>query len=616
MNTKFLFFSGKGGVGKTTMSCATAIHYANEGKKTLIITTDPASNLADVFEQTIGHKITPIKTIWNLSAMELDPDKATAEYKERTLSPLRGLIPEESFAVLEEQLNSPCTAEMASFDRFTDFVQDGQFDIVIFDTAPTGHTLRLLELPVEWSGVIEKAANDSSGGQTCIGPAAALAASKAKFDRAITVMRDPRITTFLFVLRPESTPIYEAERSISELNKLDIHSLEIIVNGVYPAEACDNPFMTARFMKQQEFLKAINQKFSVPARIVELGSEEIKGVERLASIAVKLFDNPTELIDYQYKNLEVKESSATHGYVLPNENIKKLLTPLNEKKRVIFFAGKGGVGKTSISAATALWVAQAGYKTLLLTTDPASHLKQIFDQEVTDKPTLVNGEKNLWFTHIDAKKAVEEYKEKILSEARTKYDKDRVTAIEEELNSPCTEEMATFEKFIEFVARKDFEVIVFDTAPTGHTLRLLELPVDWNRQLEIKTFTTTGETDVDKITKSKFKEVIDLLQDPDQTTFSFVMYPEATPIEEASRAIKELLTISVPTSLIAANLILSETIVTNEYLRQRKAMQEKYLAVMAKRFTAPIVTLPLLKEDLMGKDRLREAGYLLYGKLN
>ena len=614
MNTKFLFFSGKGGVGKTTMSCATAIHYANEGKKTLIITTDPASNLADVFEQKIGHKITPIKTIKNLSAMELDPDKATAEYKERTLSPLRGLIPEESFAVLEEQFNSPCTAEMASFDRFTDFVQDGQFDIVIFDTAPTGHTLRLLELPVEWSGVIEKAAKDSSGGQTCIGPAAALAVSKAKFDRAITAMRDPKITTFLFVLRPESTPIYEAERSISELNKLDIHSLEIIVNGVYPAEACDNPFMTARFMKQQEFLKTISQKFSVPARIVELGSEEIKGVDCLASIAVKLFNNPTKLKDYHYKSLEVKESYTTNGYFPPNENIKKLLTPLNGKKRVIFFAGKGGVGKTSISAATALWVAQSGYKTLLLTTDPASHLKQIFDQEVTDKPTLLNGEKNLWFTHIDAKKAVEEYKEKILSEARTKYDADRVTAIEEELNSPCTEEMATFEKFIEFVARKDFEIIVFDTAPTGHTLRLLELPVDWNKQLEIKTFTTTGETDVDKITKSKFKEVIDLLQDPDQTTFSFVMYPEATPIEEASRAIKELLTISVPTSLIAANLVLPEAIVTNDYLRQRKAMQEKYLAVMAKRFTAPIVTLPLLTEDLMGKEKLLNAGYLLYGK--
>lgn len=616
MQTKFLFFSGKGGVGKTTMSSATAIHYANEGKKTLIITTDPASNLADVFEQTIGHKITSIKSVKNLSAMELDPDKATNEYKEKTLSPLRGIIPLESFKVLEEQLNSPCTAEMASFDRFTDFVQDGKFEIVIFDTAPTGHTLRLLELPVEWSGVIEKAAKDNSGGQTCIGPAAALAESKAKFDRAISAMRNPDTTTFVFVLRPESTPIYEAKRSIAELNKLGINSQEIIVNGVYPEEACDNPFMIARFMKQQQFLRTIKGEFKAPAKVIELGSSEVKGINRLTTISKQLFDKPTLLSKYAFKKIAGGKTTATNGYAQPSEKIKRLLTPLDGKKRIIFFAGKGGVGKTSVSAATALWTAHSGYKTLLLTTDPASHLKQIFDQEVTDKPTLIAGEKNLWFTHIDAKKAVEEYKENILKEARKKYDKNRIIAIEEELNSPCTEEMATFEKFIKFVTLKDFEVIVFDTAPTGHTLRLLELPVDWNKQLEIKTFTTTGETDVDKITKSRFKEVIDLLQDPDKTTFSFVMYPESTPIEEASRAIDELLSINVPTSLIVANQVLPESIITNDYLRQRKAMQEKYLAVMAKRFTAPIVTLPLLTEDLMGKDKLLEASYLLYGKIN
>ncbi len=614
--TKFLFFSGKGGVGKTTMSCATAIHYAKEGKKTLIITTDPASNLADVFEQPIGHKITPIKSVENLAAMELDPDKATNEYKEKTLAPLRDLIPLESFKVLEEQLNSPCTAEMASFDRFTDFVQDGKFDIVIFDTAPTGHTLRLLELPVEWSGVIEKAAKDNSGGQTCIGPAAALAESKAKFDRAISAMRNPDMTTFVFVLRPESTPIYEAKRSISELNKLGINSQEIIVNGVYPEKACDNPFMIARFMKQQQFLHTIMEKFPLPAKVVELGSEEIKGIASLTDMSEKLFNNPTILSKYNFINKTVDKITTTNGSLQSNKAITKLLTPLNGQKRVIFFAGKGGVGKTSVSAATALWVAHAGYKTLLLTTDPASHLKQVFDQEVTERPTLVEGEKNLWFTHIDAKKAVEEYKENILNEARKKYDANRVIAIEEELNSPCTEEMAIFEKFIEFVARKDFDVIVFDTAPTGHTLRLLEMPVDWNKQLEIKTFTTTGETEVDKITKSRFKEVIDLLQDSDKTTFSFVMYPESTPIEEASRAMTELLSINVPTSLIIANQILAESVVTNDYLRQRKTMQDKYLRIMAKRFTAPIVTLPLLTEDLIGKEKLLEAGLLLYGETN
>lgn len=612
MQTKFFFYSGKGGVGKTTMSAASAVYLAKQGKKTLIITTDPASNLADVFKQPIGHKITPIKGIDNLFAMELDPDKATAEYKERTLAPLRGLIPQESFAVLEEQLNSPCTAEMAAFDRFTDFLGESEFEVVIFDTAPTGHTLRLLELPVEWSGVIEKAANDGSGGQTCIGPAAALAESKAKFDRAITAMRDPKQTTFVFVLRPEVTPLYEAKRSIAELLKLKITSQELIVNGIYPKSACDNPFMLRRFAKQQEFLQKIKDAFSIPITLMELESGEIKGEKLLLSIGRKLYDTPVKLTDYKPEKLTLPEDNSSNGFPKIDEDIAKLLTPKNGNRRTIFFAGKGGVGKTSVSAATAMWVANKGYKTLLLTTDPASHLGQIFETEITDKPTEQT--KNLWITHIDALKATEEYKQKILAEARKKYDTQRVTAIEEELNSPCTEEMATFEKFIEFATLKDFQVIVFDTAPTGHTLRLLELPVDWNKQLEIKTFTSTGETEVDKITKSRFKEVIDMMQDIDKTTFSFVMYPESTPIEEASRAMKELLTIGVPTSLVVANFILPDLIVTNDYLKKRKAMQDKYLAKMDKRFTAPIVKLPLLTDDIIGKEKLNRAGLMLYGK--
>ena len=612
MQTKFFFYSGKGGVGKTTMSAASAVYLAKQDKKTLIITTDPASNLADVFKQPIGHKITPIKGIVNLSAMELDPDKATAEYKGRTLAPLRGLIPQESFAVLEEQLNSPCTAEMAAFDRFTDFLGESEFEVVIFDTAPTGHTLRLLELPVEWSGVIEKAANDGSGGQTCIGPAAALAESKTKFDRAITAMRDPKQTTFVFVLRPEVTPLYEAKRSITELLKLKITSQELIVNGIYPKSACDNPFMFRRFAKQQEFLQKIKDAFSIPTTLMELESGEIKGEKLLLSIGRKLYDDPIKLANYEPEKLTLPEDNSSNGFPKIDEDIVKLLTPKNGNRRTIFFAGKGGVGKTSVSAATAIWVANKGYKTLLLTTDPASHLGQIFETEITDKPTEQT--KNLWITHIDALKATEEYKQKILAEARKKYDAQRVTAIEEELNSPCTEEMATFEKFIEFATLKDFQVIVFDTAPTGHTLRLLELPVDWNKQLEIKTFTSTGETEVDKITKSRFKEVIDMMQDIDKTTFSFVMYPESTPIEEASRAMKELLTIGVPTSLVVANFILPDSIVTNDYLKKRKTMQDKYLAEMDRRFTAPIVKLPLLPDDLIGKEKLKEAGFMLYGK--
>jgi arsenite-transporting ATPase len=615
MKTKFYFFSGKGGVGKTTMAAASAVYFASQDKKTLIITTDPASNLADVFEQKIGHKITPINGTANLFAMELDPDIATAEYKERTLSPLRGLIPIESFKVLEEQLNSPCTAEMAAFDRFTDFLQEPEYDIVIFDTAPTGHTLRLLELPMEWSGVIEKAAKEEGGGQTCIGPAAALAESKAKFDRAIAAMRNVSQTTFVFVLRPEVTPIYEAERSIAELLKLKITSQELIINGIYPRGACDNPFMLARFAKQQNFLEIIKSKFPVPITLMELEPNEIKGKDLLLHIGKKLYEHTLKLSDYQPAKIDMDERKlATDNFPKINEKIKQLLIPQNGKRRTIFFAGKGGVGKTSVAAATGLWIAEQGYKTLLLTTDPASHLSQTFEQDIADKPTLISGEKKLWASRIDTEKATNEYKEKILAEARKKYDEQRVMAIAEELDSPCTEEMATFEKFIDFATRKDFEVIIFDTAPTGHTLRLLELPVDWSKQIEIKTFTSTGETEIDKIIKSRFKEVIDMMQDINQTTFSFVMYPESTPIEEAARAMEELLTIGVPTSLVVANFILPDSIITNDFLKQRKAMEKKYLEEMDRRFTAPIIQLPLLVDDLIGKDKLKIASYTIYGK--
>jgi arsenite-transporting ATPase len=613
INTQFYFFSGKGGVGKTTMAAASAIYFAGQHKRTLIITTDPASNLADVFEQPIGYQIVPIQGVADLYAMELDPDMATAEYKERTLAPLKGLVPEESFAVLEEQLNSPCTAEVSAFERFTDFLQETDYEVVIFDTAPTGHTLRLLELPVEWSGIIEKAARDGSAGQTCIGPAASLAESKEKFDHAILAMRDPGRTTFIFVLRPEATAIYEAKRSIDELVKLGIKSQELIVNGIYPQSACDNPFMMQRFTKQQAFLSQIKDSFSVPATLMELAADEIKGKASLSIVGSKLHKRPAMLADFNPANVMLKPDTAVHNYPKIDALIKERLVPHNDLRRAIFFAGKGGVGKTSIAAATGLWVARLGYKTLLLTTDPASHLGQIFEQPITDKPTAIDGEKNLWMAHIDQVKAAQEYKEKVLAEVSQKYDKQRVMAIAEELNSPCTEEMATFEKFIEFATRKDFQVIIFDTAPTGHTLRLLKLPVEWSKQLEIKIYTTTDDSEMDKVTKARFKEVIEIMQDVNQTTFSFIMYPESTPIEEASRAMADLRTIGVSTSMIVANLVLPEEVLSNNYWKQRKAMQDKYLQEMNRRFSVPIIKLPLLADDLIGKDKLVQAGLLLYG---
>src|SRR5512133_3637919 len=247
--TQFIFFSGKGGVGKTSMACTHAVRYADEGKRTLIVTTDPASNLADVFEQEIGHHVTPIAGVPNLSAMEIDPDQATQESIDRAMAPIRAAFPPQIVQVMEEQMSGPCTAEVAAFDRFTDFLdvpsENGTvFDIVIFDTAPTGHTIRLLELPAEWSQSIDAASGGS--GQTCLGPAAAIQDAKHKYERALAAMRQTEQTSFIFVLHPEAISIKETRRAISELSKLGIQNYRLIVNGIIPAEAAQNALFAAR----------------------------------------------------------------------------------------------------------------------------------------------------------------------------------------------------------------------------------------------------------------------------------------------------------------------------------------------------------------------------------
>lgn len=288
MKTKYIFFSGKGGVGKTSMACTTGVYYADKGKKTLIVTTDPAANLSDVFEQTIGHKITKINGIDNLDAMEIDPDKATKEYKEKSLAPMRDLFDDEMLKIADEQLSGPCTVEMASFDKFIDFMEDDSYDIIIFDTAPTGHTIRLLELPVDWSKQIEESSKGS--GQTCLGPVALIQDSKKKYDDAILKLRDTQKTDFIFVMQPEETSIEETVRSSNELKGIGINTTSIIVNGFIPEGEAVNPFFKSRYEMQQKYLNKIKNLFyDKPIKTMELFDTELKGVAIFRECSKKLF---------------------------------------------------------------------------------------------------------------------------------------------------------------------------------------------------------------------------------------------------------------------------------------------------------------------------------------
>lgn len=601
--TKFIFFSGKGGVGKTSMASTTAVYHADRGEKTLIVTTDPASNLSDVFEQEIGHRITNIKGINNLDAMEINPDKSTQEYKERLLAPMRELFDEEMIKIADEQLSGPCTEEMASFDKFIDFMEESDYDTIIFDTAPTGHTIRLLELPIDWSKHIEESAKGS--GQTCMGPVSMLEDSKSKFDNAIEKLRDTSVTDFIFVMQPEATSLDGTNRSSEELSALGIHTTKIIINGFIPKEEAVNPFFKSRYEMQQTYLERAKEVFKdIEIKTMELFDCELKGVDRFRISAKILYGGkkPERSIRTVYEDIK-DFSIEKNGKALP------LIFPEKGSRKNIFFSGKGGVGKTVMACITAVKTAQKGYKTLLLTTDPAAHIGKVLDKPIGDTPIPIEEVSNLYAAKIDPKIAFEEYKHSVLEEAKGKFNEATVLTMEEELNSPCTEEMAAFQKFITYASEEQYDVIVFDTAPTGHTLRLLELPMDWSKQLQMKAGHSANISEEDRRQKERFDRVIAMMKDKDKTTFSFVMYPEKTPVIEAFRASEELKTVGIETQLIIANLIIPEEQANTVFFKNRRHMQEKYLKEIKETFKeSEIVKVPMYHKEIRGVDMLKKIG--------
>ncbi|HBO70648.1 MAG TPA: hypothetical protein DD658_11255, partial [Deltaproteobacteria bacterium] len=424
----YTFFSGKGGVGKTTMAAATAVRMAESGKRTLIVSTDPASNLSDVFERPIGHRIAEI--VPNLFAMEIDPDAATEEYRERVIGPMRGVMPPDVMKVLEEQFRSACTVEIASFDRFTGFLGETDFDAVIFDTAPTGHTIRLLELPVDWSRHIEESAQGS--GQTCIGPVSSIQGSKEKYDRAVAAMRDPERTEFVLVCRPEATSVSETVRAHDELSALGIGNFRVVVNGIYPEDAGE-PF--ARLAsRQREQILALAKALPYFRREVRLQAGEVKGFDSLRKFAEIAFDGRLVSLEGQFVG-----GTDFKGFSDPAD-LSELLSVRNGGRMVVL-TGKGGVGKTVAACAVAVRMAGEGQKTLLVTTDPAAHIGQVLSVEVTDRILPAAGYPGLSVARIDQKASVEAYKERILAQARSSgHSEEMLAAVKEELESPCTEE--------------------------------------------------------------------------------------------------------------------------------------------------------------------------------
>ncbi|AJA46597.1 arsenical pump-driving ATPase [Clostridium pasteurianum DSM 525 = ATCC 6013] len=528
--TKYLFFTGKGGVGKTSTACATAVALADEGKKIMLISTDPASNLQDVFNTELNNKGISIKEVPNLVVANFEPEKAAAEYRESVIGPYRGKLPEVVLKNMEEQLSGSCTVEIAAFNEFSTFITDEkaaeEYDHIIFDTAPTGHTLRMLQLPSAWSNFI----SESTHGASCLGQLSGLEDKKEVYKNAVSNLSDKEKTTLILVSRPESSPLKEAERASKELQDIGVNNQILVINGVL--KNYDDHLSKAIFIKQQKALK------DIPAHLSKLQIYEIP----LRPYNITGLENVRAFL----KNDNIKYSKDTLG----TDKVLKLKEVIDDlyasEKKVIFTMGKGGVGKTTIAAAIALGLAEKGKKVHLTTTDPAAHLKFVLDDSY-----------GITLSHVDEKKELEKYKEEVLTKAKETMSKEDIAYIEEDLRSPCTQEIAVFRAFAEIVERSENEVVVIDTAPTGHTLLLLDSTQSYNKEIQ----RSQGDT------PESVKKLLPKLKNANETEVIIVTLAEATPVYEAMRLEADLKRAGINNKWWIINSSLFATDTTNDILK-------------------------------------------------
>ncbi|MCL2489169.1 MAG: arsenical pump-driving ATPase [Propionibacteriaceae bacterium] len=499
---RFVFFTGKGGVGKTSLACATAVSLTDQGKHVLLVSTDPASNVGQVFDTVIGNQIVPISGVPGLDALEIDPQAAAEEYRQRIITPVRGLLPEAEIASMIEQLSGSCTTEIAAFDEFTSLLADPQatagYDHVIFDTAPTGHTLRMLSLPGSWTKFLD----DGKGDASCLGPLAGLEKHHETYTAAVKALTDAEHTALVLVARAQPGALGEAARTVGELADLGIDATHLIINAVMPDTETSEPLAGAIRAREQQAVADIPAALrTLETTQIPLNPANMVGVPALRSLIATAGEQPPAV---SYTATPVDTATTWPG----------LSALINELAQVdhglVMCMGKGGVGKTTVATSIALALAARGKDVHLTTTDPAGH----FDDAMASTGLTVS--------RIDPEQAVREYRERVMATKGATLDEPGRAVLAEDLMSPCTEEIAVFERFSDAVAQSDTRIVVMDTAPTGHTVLLMDATGSYHR--EMVRHLSEGEQAITPLLR---------LQDLDKTHIIVVTLPETTPVLEA-----------------------------------------------------------------------------------
>ncbi|WP_080107666.1 arsenical pump-driving ATPase [Salmonella enterica] len=565
----FIFFTGKGGVGKTSLACATAVWLADQGKKTLLVSTDPASNVGQVFSQTIGHRITDISIVQNLAAMEVDPMAAAQAYRDRVLDPVRELMPADVVSSIEEQLSGSCTTEIAAFDEFTGLLTNHElrekYDHIVFDTAPTGHTIRMLELPGAWSGYLE--ANPDAAAN--LGPLVGLEKQQHQYSDAVKALSDAALTRLVLVARAQASTLKEVSHTHDELSAIGLQHQHLAINGVLPPFVGENdPLAQSILAREEQALLAMPENLAnLPRSQLYLKPFNLVGLEALS----KLFT-------------ESEASMSLPTTTLNTLDLPKLASLVDELsltgKGLVMTMGKGGVGKTTVAASVAVSLAKRGHKVHLTTSDPAAHLSYTLDGSLP----------NLQVSRIDPKVETERYRRFVLENQGKGLDAEGLAVLEEDLRSPCTEEIAVFQAFSRVIKEADDHFVIMDTAPTGHTLLLLDATGAYHREMVRQM----GQTHDHVMTPMM------QLQDPEKTKVIIVTLAETTPVLEAANLQQDLRRAGIEPWAWVINSSLAAAKPSSPFLVTRASRELPLINDVTEQFAKRIALTPLQNEEPVG----------------
>ncbi|MBP6599811.1 MAG: arsenical pump-driving ATPase [Giesbergeria sp.] len=575
---RFLFFTGKGGVGKTSLACATAMQLAAQGQRVLLVSTDPASNVGQVFGLSIGNQVTAIPEVARLWALEIDPKAAAQGYRDRIVGPVRGVLPDDVVKGIEEQLSGACTTEIAAFDEFTALLTDERLDAryehIVFDTAPTGHTIRLLQLPGAWSGFLESGKGDAS----CLGPLAGLEKQRSQYQAAVAALADGQRTRLVLVARAQLSTLREAARTHEELHAIGLGQQYLVINGVFPPEeALQDLLAAALCRREQAVLHAMPPALqALPTDVVALKPFNLVGLDALRQLLVP--------------SAPATAAASAAADLLPQAAIDapSLSSLVNriaaDGHGLVMLMGKGGVGKTTLAAAVAVELAHRGLPVHLTTSDPAAHLVE----------TLDGAMEHLTVSRIDPHEVTERYRQKVLDAKGAQLDAAGRALLEEDLRSPCTEEIAVFQAFSRVIREAGTKFVVMDTAPTGHTLLLLDATGAYHRDI-VRQMGGSGV---------HFTTPLMQLQDPKQTKVILVTLAETTPVLEAAHLQEDLRRAGIEPWAWVINNSVAAARVTSPLLRQRARNELREIDAVATQHAARYALVPLQSEEPVGVQRL------------